>query len=78
MDYQSTMTGQDGVNIHFKNGYNVYDKDTAFGVIDEFGREKILKNVILQVGFYWSDGYFADKFKFRNPPLFYNAIPELR
>ena len=78
MNYDSMITTQDGVNVHFKSENGVYDTETAFEVTDEFGRKRLLKNMISQVGFRWSDGYLSGKFKFRNPPIFYNAIPELR
>ena len=78
MDYVSMVTPQEGIKVYFKSKEGVYDTDTAFEVTDEFGRKRLLKNMISQVILRKSSGNLLDSFKFRNPPVFYNAIPELR
>ena len=78
MDYVSMVTPQEGIKVYFKSKEGVYDIDTAFEVTDEFGRKRLLKNMISQVVLRRSNGNLLDSFKFRNPPVFYNAIPELR
>jgi hypothetical protein len=78
MDYPSMITTNDGVKVYFKTQPNTYDKDTAFEVTDEFGRKRFLKNMVSIVRFRWPDKFLSNKYKFRNPPVFHNAIPELR
>ena len=76
--YVSTISTAEGLKIHFKNSPNVYDQDTAFEVVDEFGRTLMLKNQVSVVRFVWSDDFISTSFGFRNPPVFYNPVPELR
>ena len=75
MDYHSTVTTEDGISVHFKTQTNLYDIDTTFEVIDEFGRRKFLKNLVSVVKL---NTPFSKIYEFRNPPVFYNTIPELR
>ena len=82
MNYNSMITTTDGVHVYFKYQNNVYDIDTAFEVTDEFGRKRLLKNMIYVVSLRWSktwsDGSLSKDYQFRNPPMFYNTIPEIR
>jgi hypothetical protein len=78
MDYHSMITTQDGINVYFKFQTNTYDKDTAFEVTDKFGRRRLLKNMMSLVRFRQSSGQLSKNYTFRNPPVFHNAIPELR
>jgi hypothetical protein len=80
MDYPSMITTNDGVKVYFKTQQNTYDKDTAFEVTDEFGRKRFLKNMVSIVRFRWpaDDTLLSNNYEFRNPPVFHNAIPELR
>ncbi len=77
VDYPSMIALQ-GVNIYFKSENYVYDKDTVFEVTDDFGRKMRYKNEISIVKFHSSGGHLSQDFQFRNPPVFFNAIPELR
>ena len=73
MDYHSMITTGDGMKVHFKTQRDLYDIDTAFEVFDEFGRRRLLKNMesIVQID-------TSKTYMFRNPPVFHNAIRELR
>ncbi len=78
IDYVSSITTVDGLTIHFKSDSNIYNKDTVFEFIDEYGRVRFLKNQQSIVHLLSSNGATSEQYRFRNPPLFYNPVPELR
>jgi cullin-associated NEDD8-dissociated protein 1 len=77
IDYDSMILSDDDVHIYFKVAKNTFDTETMFQVTDDFGRVIFLKNMESIVHIV-SDDSMSEEFKFRNPPKFFNVIPELR
>ncbi len=69
IDYEDTMTAEDMV-LHIFNKDYPYSQNTVFQVDDNYGRRLYLKNMSSTVRIK------GTIFKFRNPPSFYNAVPE--
>ena len=78
MDYSAGSTTKGQIKAHFKNSLDIFDEETAFELHDEYGRQLFLKKFMINVNFLWSNGSSSQEFQFRNPPIFYNPIVELR
>lgn len=68
--YAETLT-ESSFSIHVADSADPFGMDTVFEVNDDFGRTRYLKNVesIVKV---------SEKFTFRNPPSFYDEVPDVR
>lgn len=66
------------INVHFEDENFTYTENTIFEFDDIFGRRVLLKNTESLVMFQWSNGTSSEEYMFRNPPIFFNPIPEIR
>ena len=68
--YAETLT-ESSFSIHVADSADPFGMDTVFELNDDFGRTRYLKNVesIVKV---------SEEFTFRNPPSFYDEVPDVR
>ncbi len=77
VDYTASAH-HDGMRILFTSESRVYDSSVVFEVTDRFGRTLYLKNVQQIVQMATFDGNPSNEYVLRNPPTFFNSIPEVR